>query len=85
MKTMKISAIFLGLLVTAVVMIYAATQPKAADLVVTTQQQEVGEEIRDCRYPDDLDCPLTPEQKALLDVGHDINPEVLKDLDPVQQ
>ena len=50
----------------------AGQKAKVIPAVVATQQ---------CHYPEDPGCPLSPQQAALLEGGHDLTPEQQKAVD----
>lgn len=37
--------------------------------------------VTKCHYPEDSDCPITAQQAALLDTGHDLTPDQQKVID----
>lgn len=55
-----------------------SSQPYAADL---PKKAQVTPEPT-CHYPDDLDCPLSAEQKKTLDTYHPVSQEALDEMFP---
>lgn len=76
-KVLTVSAVTLAFaFLTTIALSGGATarqKVKIAPAVVTTATQ--------CHYPEDPNCPLTPEQTSLVDVGHDLTPDQQKVID----
>jgi hypothetical protein len=82
MKKFSISLFLLAAIAVGSAFVLSTASKADDSLESIANEAAIVTETLPCKFPDDLECPLTQEQKALLDLPHEVSEDALKIIFP---